>query len=298
MWAGYRDSYSSWCCQHWVNPSGTSAAVGPFGSSVSVTSPVTSAPVDPSGQWLHFGLWNARSVTNKLNFFQSLVLNTSFDIFAVTETWLTPQIFDREILPFGYFIYRHNRGSRGGGVLVAISNLIPSNRVQLQSSCELLVIHLKLHKDTFVCCTYFPPSSPVLYFTDLAHCLQSLPNSSHFILLGDFNITNVDWSTLHAHSPSSSIFCDLLLLLNLMQLVKVPTHSLGTTLDLVLSNYSDLISDLCVRPTCGNVSDHYLITFQLRNIHISSTTSPPCFMRNYSKANCDHFFIFFLFLVF
>ena len=45
---------------------------------------------------------------------------------------------------------------------------------------------------------------------------------------------------------------------------------------------------------CGNVSDHYLITFQLRNINISSAASPPRFMRNYSKADLDGLQAYFL----
>lgn len=197
------------------------------------------------------------------------------------QTWLSPHIFDREILPPGYSIYRQDHGSKDGGVLVVVSDRIPSTQVHLQSSCELLVIHLPLHKDTFICCTYAPPSNPTSYFMDLAHCLYSLPTSSHLILLGDFNISDVNLSAVHARSSSSSSFCNLPFSLNLIQLVNVPTHSLGNTLDLVFSNHPDLISNLSVGPTCGNISDHYLITFHLSKAHTSCTASHPHFKWNY-----------------
>lgn len=45
-------------------------------------------------------------------------------IFIVTETWLTEQVLDNEILPSGYCIFRKDRTLRGGGVLVAIDSAI------------------------------------------------------------------------------------------------------------------------------------------------------------------------------
>ena len=171
--------------------------------------------------------------------------------------------------------------------MVAVSNHIPSTRVQIQTTCELIVIKLTLHPDTFICCTYVPPSSPTSYYENLIHSLHSLPSSSHFILLGDFNITDVNWSTFHSTSPSSSTFCDLLFSLNMLQLVNAPTHSLGNTLDLIFSNCPNLISNLTVSSTCINISDHHLISFHLSNTRFSSFSSPPRFIWNYSKANLD-----------
>ena len=57
------------------------------------------------------GLINARSIVNKLNDFQSLIYSQSFDLFGVTESWLTNKIFDNEILPTGYALIRKDRGS-------------------------------------------------------------------------------------------------------------------------------------------------------------------------------------------
>jgi len=50
-----------------------------------------------------------------------------FDYLAVTETWLYPDISDKEVLMPGYQVYRNDRrfttiGQRGGGVYVFNNN--------------------------------------------------------------------------------------------------------------------------------------------------------------------------------
>ena len=66
---------------------------------------------------------------NKLSYFQSFVYASNFQIISLSETWLSEAITDLEILPQGYSLYRKDRGSRGGGVMLAISNTLPSKQV-------------------------------------------------------------------------------------------------------------------------------------------------------------------------
>ena len=171
--------------------------------------------------------------------------------------------------------------------MVAVSDSIPSTQVIVHTQCELVIVNLQsLHPNTYICCVYLPPSSPTSYYTSLFQCIDSFPSPSHVILLGDFNIPDVDWSTLHAQSPPSSMFCDLVFHQNLTQLVDIPTHSCGNTLDLILSNYPSLISNIHVSPT---ISDHHLISFSLMHSHHSQIRSPhiPLHKWNYSKADID-----------
>ena len=64
-------------------------------------------------------------ITNKTGFLQSLLLfSKSIDIVCITETWLTNMISDPEIIPSNYTIYRNDRYTRGGGVLIAISMVL------------------------------------------------------------------------------------------------------------------------------------------------------------------------------
>ena len=50
-----------------------------------------------------------------------MIYSEMFDIVFVSETWLNSDISCKEILPYGYDIYRTDRslGRSGGGVLIA-----------------------------------------------------------------------------------------------------------------------------------------------------------------------------------
>jgi len=58
----------------------------------------------------------------------ALISTEKADILAVTETWLTPDVMNNEIIPpeLGYNIYQKDRPSGYGGVLLAVINMIPS----------------------------------------------------------------------------------------------------------------------------------------------------------------------------
>ena len=58
---------------------------------------------------------------NKLSKLQSFVYASDFNVLCITETWLSDHISDGEILPSDFVLYRKDRPSRGGGVLIAIN---------------------------------------------------------------------------------------------------------------------------------------------------------------------------------
>ena len=77
---------------------------------------------------------NARSIKaqNKLDQFHAMLDQRLLDIVICTESWLTPDIYDAEIIPnsLGYTMFRRDMGSRGGGVFILVRNLYIANRVQ------------------------------------------------------------------------------------------------------------------------------------------------------------------------
>ena len=118
--------------------------------------------------------------------------STSFIIYCVTETWLSDSIFDHEILPCGYSLYRKDRATRGGGVLIAVSDLVP-----ITLTADLEVIAVNLNKPIFPCTVYVPPNSSDSYRKCLLSYLHSF--ASHMetvIIVGDFNMPDICWSTL------------------------------------------------------------------------------------------------------
>ena len=99
-------------------------------------------------------MWNARSLIKQLSSFQSYVYSSDFNVLAVTETWLHDYIFDNEILSSGYNIYRKDRNSRGGGVMLAVSNKLFSKLLPTPDNLELLALSLTLNHNEYIICLH------------------------------------------------------------------------------------------------------------------------------------------------
>ena len=228
-------------------------------------------------------------------------------IVCITETWLSDQISDGEILPSNFVLYRSDRPSRGGGVLIAIHESIYSALVSSPFDLEVVSIRLGLDNHFVVCCIYAPPDSTVLYISSLVNYLTDIAaSSSKCIIGGDFNLPDIDWSSLQGSSFLSNYFCEfifdcslclvidfspciLFVFCVLTQHVTEPTHVKGNILDLVLTLPSITIDQLSVNSSSD--ADHFLIHF-IPFCNISSTVkSKPSYIYDFSKANynsmCD-----------
>ena len=126
-----------------------------------------------------------------------------------------------------------------------------------------------------MCNCYVPPNSSesclnslLIYFSDL------LSRYDNAIFTGDFNLPDINWSSLSAHSSSSNAFCDFIFDNNLIQFVDRPTHSGGNILDLALSTDLEIIDNLLVFQPCDSLcSDHFMISFV---VLLPSTPSHCC----------------------
>ena len=99
------------------------------------------------------------SIVNKLSNFQSFVYASKFNVFCITETWLSDSIYDGEILPYDYTLYRKDRLSLGGVVLVAVNCSIPSLLLPSPPDLEVASVKLGLNKEMILCTIYVPPNS-------------------------------------------------------------------------------------------------------------------------------------------
>ena len=99
----------------------------------------------------------------------------------------------------------------------------------------------------------------------LAFVSDFVLDEENIVLVGDFNLPDVDWSTLSASTDFSNQFCDLVFQHNLLQLVNNPTHVCGNILDLVLTNSDDIITSLSVDPIMSPhlQSDHFRVSFNI-----------------------------------
>ena len=111
--------------------------------------------------------YNARSLLPK--FAELLILADSHnpDVICITESWLSIDIQDSEILIPGYQSLRHDRNGHGGGILMYVSHRFTVKLLPFHPSLELLTV--TLHSGIFKLCLslfYHPPglSVEVLYF--------------------------------------------------------------------------------------------------------------------------------------
>jgi hypothetical protein len=73
---------------------------------------------------------NVRGLRTKCSEFTNNIYVPNYKIYCVTETWLNDTVNSYNLFPATYSVFRADRdyqnyhGTRGGGVLIAISNLI------------------------------------------------------------------------------------------------------------------------------------------------------------------------------
>ena len=70
---------------------------------------------------------------NKLSSLQALLYSSRHSIYCFSETWLSDHILDKEIIPS---MYRKDRSTRGGGVLIAVRESITSTFVSTQDDLK------------------------------------------------------------------------------------------------------------------------------------------------------------------
>ena len=117
----------------------------------------------------------------------------SFDVIAVSETWLNESIPDNSVSLPGYVIIRHDRKNLkkkgGGGVCLYVSTDISYLIVDSSSDTdtEYLIVKLTVANTVLlVCVVYRPPLTPLPEsfadaYSKIAHCFENV------VVLGDFN---------------------------------------------------------------------------------------------------------------
>ena len=211
------------------------------------------------------------------------------NVFCITETWLSDKISDGEILPSSFVLYRCDRPSRGGGVLIAVHKSLPSTLIPSPSDLEVVVVKLGLDNDFVICCVYVPPDSASLYISSLINYLTNIVSSfNKCVIVGDFNFPDVDWCSLLGSTSLSNLFCEFIFDCNLTQHVTEPTHVKGNILDLVLTSSNITLDQFFVNSSTDAIlSDHFLIYFLPLCTISSAVKSKPGYVYDFSKAHYD-----------
>ena len=77
---------------------------------------------------------------------------------------------------------------------------------------------------------YATPQSSMNYFNTCSKHLSNLSDTClPTIVVGDFNLPDINWETLSGGTSISNQFCEQVFDLNMNQLVDQPTHMQGNT---------------------------------------------------------------------
>ena len=112
------------------------------------------------------------------------VYSSSLHVVAITESWLSPSIFDGEVLPTAFTLYCKDRTTRGGGVLLAIHHSLPSCQFDSPSNLEIVTVQLMIMGSPLICVVYVPPNSDTSYYGSLISYLDSISATHRIIILG------------------------------------------------------------------------------------------------------------------
>ena len=214
---------------------------------------------------------------------------SKFNVFCVTETWLSNYIYDCEILPTDFVLYRKDRPSRGGGVLIAVKSSFHSSLIPSPSDVEVISVKLGSDQDFILCSVYVPPYSTDIYVSSLLSYLINLVSSfERCVIVGDFNFPDINWSSLTGSSSLSNSFCEFVFDCNLTQHVMHPTHVRGNILDLVFTSSHVDVEQLSIHTSSKiSFSDHFIISFIPHSHMVSPATPRLGYIFDYSNADFD-----------
>ena len=143
---------------------------------------------------------NFCSVRNKQAELELFLDNQDIHLLIGTESHLNDTIFDSEVFPRNYSVFRKDRNIHGGGVFILVEKSIPSSILEIDSTCEVIwvLLHLQHSHDIILGAFYAPPNSPSSVWDELSESLtqvrQKFPTTM-IVLGGDFNCPGVDWSS-------------------------------------------------------------------------------------------------------
>lgn len=165
------------------------------------------APRNPSSSsrgintYLTLSYTNCRSIKNKV--IDLLSTTASFptnSIILLTETLLDPGVLDGELPdPALHAVFRNDRRSRGGGVLIASPACLSVIRRHDLESPDIAVIFLELHLPCGIIllgCVYCPPRTRDAAYQLLDAFLRraSITSYRDILTFADYNIRTDWWS--------------------------------------------------------------------------------------------------------
>nr|VZI30179.1 unnamed protein product [Spirometra erinaceieuropaei] len=211
-----------------------------------------------------------QSILPKLDELKIHICDLSPGIVSLTETWLSENVDDRELMLPVFQLFRRDRRERqGGGVVTYVKHgLLVSEKTEQFACCaETIWLNIRVpgSHSLEVLTVYRPPRSDPEADARLLEELGRFALRPDVLIMGDFNAPLIDWSSLYARGPELAFdrrFLDMALRSFLTQHVLFPTRvregQQSNCLDLVLTKSMDSIDEVQCLPPLGR-SDHVVL---------------------------------------
>ena len=146
-----------------------------------------------------------------------------------------------------------------------------TRRFDLEVDCELLWLELFSQSGPILLPS---ANSDVTTLNSLNHSLSSIRPKYPIILCGDFNLPQIDWSTVTPgiSSPVSTLLCSIVNDNFLTQMVNFPTRQ-DNILDLILVNDINMVSSVHPVDSLPG-TDHEAIHFEITAVPPTQRDSP------------------------
>ena len=138
---------------------------------------------------------NIRSLLKKIDEIKISIHQNSFDILAISETWLSDKIPNELVNIPGFNVYRKDGPSHGGGVLIYIKETLPHTYcpdLTNFNNTEVVRIDNKSFPSFYVSCVYNPKADDENYYQCMLNNFENvLAKNKEIVILGDLNINYI-----------------------------------------------------------------------------------------------------------
>lgn len=195
------------------------------------------------------------------------IRSKSLGVVAVAETWLSSSVTDSDLFLSNFSVFRHDRPTRGGGVVILVDRRFVSHFENSLINDSVEFIHVSLDrsfaKPLQIICVYRPPSGSLDSF--LEQLSRLLNNISYLdlplLILGDINV-NLLLRSSGARSISTFLSSYGLKILNKAP-TRVTDHS-SSIIDVVAANLLAQKNIPCINTSVVSYSDHSLLHFSFK----------------------------------
>ena len=166
--------------------------------------------------------------------------------------------------------------------------------MSVRTGAEILAIEVSIDGKKFVFCSVYrvgnldKPNHDSIMST--IKTFYKIRNPRKIFIVGDFNLKSISWprsEDMGNGNGTDRLFIDSFNGFGLDQCISGSTHNKGRTLDLMLTNSKNFVTEIIVSPDsylCK--SDHYLLTFEVRS-NVKRNKAPIRKILNFKKANWE-----------